>query len=173
MGRLGPSTNTPEVLQLLSPWRVWEGIISRRLSAIGNRTWVFVQPCSLKYRLAIIHQLHQGMLTPSVSCRGFPEPGPRSNLDLNTKETPNLSCRYLIFFSLLSSSRAFLKLTEKQLCVHTSSLESVLFFWVLMLHSFVLHTISTRTFCPPGFISQSIISTPPPSGCITLARMLN
>lgn len=77
------------------------------------------------------------------------------------------------FFSLLSSSRAFLKLTEKQLCVHTSSLESVLFFWVLMLHSFVLHTISTRTFCPPGFISQSIISTPPPSGCITLARMLN
>lgn len=114
-----------------------------------------VQPCKLKFRLAIIHQLHWGMLTPSVSCRGSPESGPRPQYEGDIK-----SILQIIFFPLLSSSHAFLKLTEKQLCVHTSSLEPVLFCWVLMLHSFVLHTISTRTFCPPGFIRQSITSTP-------------
>lgn len=92
-----------------------------------------------------------------LSCRGSPESGPRSSLDF-IKETSNLAENFS--FSLLWSSHAFLKLTEKQLCVHISSLESVLFYCVLMLHSFVLHTISTRTFCPPGFIRQSITSTP-------------
>lgn len=98
IGRLGPTPNTAEVLQLLSPLRVWEGIISHcqllktgpeRLfsHAAPNSDW----PLSINCTEACSHPL---------SCRGSPESGPRSSLDL-IKETSNLAEIFFLFPSLV------------------------------------------------------------------------